>query len=106
MFCFFKDLHYTLGSLAAQSLKNTDRPHVHLGPHCVSASYGPGAAADLGTCYGESLLSSGSGAGGHLVVLCVSGCGRHGLALVCGRELAQSPQDATLGRGEAVRGRG
>lgn len=27
-----KNLQYTLGSFVAQSLKNTDGPHVHLGP--------------------------------------------------------------------------
>lgn len=30
---FREDLQHTLGSFAAQSLKNTDGPHVHLGAH-------------------------------------------------------------------------
>lgn len=66
-----------LGSLAAQSLENTDSFNVHLGPRGLSShSSSSGAAAHLGARYSRPLLGSGSGAG-HSVVLCVSGCRRH-----------------------------
>lgn len=98
-----------LGSLAAQSLKNTDSPNVHLGTQRISSpsssATATSAAGDLGACYGRPLLGFGPGAG-HSVVLCVSRCGCHSGTQVCGRELAQSLKHANLCRGEAIRGRG
>lgn len=100
----FWDVQCTSGSLTAQSLKNTDCPNIHLGPHRLSwsSSCSTSAAANLGACYSQSLLSSGPGAGGHPVVLSVGRWGWRDHTLVCGRELAQSLEHTTLGGGEAI----
>lgn len=91
---------------AAQSVKNADGSHVHARTRGLCAPPCPGAAADLGAGYGESLLSSGLGAGGHPVVLRVSGGGRRSLDLLRGGDPAQPLEHAALGGGDAVGGGG
>lgn len=102
----FQDLQYLFGLLAAQSVKNTDSSHIHAGTGRFSSTSCPGAAADLGAGYGQSLLSSGLGAGGHPVVLRVGGGGRRSFDWLGGRDLAQSLEHAALGGDDAIGGRG
>lgn len=103
---YLQDSQHPSGFFAAQSVKNTDSPHIHPGTLGFSSPSCPCAAAHLGARYGESLVAPDLGAGGHPVVLGISGAGRRSFGLLRGGDLAQPLEHTALGGGDAVGGGG